>query len=213
MSTSFGSNIDAVLASPSIRDAEFIKLEVPGAVDSPYYFSTSFKNEVLHDPITNTDGPTVAYNSLGGLVTISGHQRDLSVTSYDTLVSLIGVDPTKLVTVLEIGNTPSHHGGLKGSRIEIYRGFYNDQYQLIDTPQLRYTGIVTSYTIVEERQQGVDAFTISLHCSSYKTVLENRTAGRYTSQASWQAFSPTDTSMNRVAGISKTVYPFGVKLA
>jgi hypothetical protein len=218
MTTTFGSNIDAVLASPKIIDAEFIKLVVPGATYAggpAYYFTTSYKNETLHDPIDNVDGPTVAYNALGGLVSISGHQRDLSVTSFDTVITLIGVDPTKIGYVLEIGNNPDNtpHGGLKGSRIEIFRGFYDDNYNLIGVPQLRYTGIVTSYTITEERQEKVDAFTIALHCSSYKTILENRLAGRYTNESSWKNSAPTDASMNRVAGLSKTTFPFGVKLA
>ena len=219
MSTSFGSNIDAVLASPRIIDAEFIKLVVPGSTYAGgpnYFFTTSYKSETLHDPIDNTDGPTVAYNSLGGLVSVSGHQRDLAVTSFDTVITLVGVDPAKIGYVLEIGRNPgdnSPHGGLKGSRIEIFRGFYDDQYNLIGTPQLRYTGIVTSYTITEDRQDKLDAFTIALHCSSYKTILENRFAGRYTNQSSWQNITPTDISMNRVASLSKTTFPFGVKLA
>ena len=216
--TKFTTAIDAVLASPKIIDAEFIKLQVPGATYAGgpnYYFTTSYKNETLHDPIDNVDGPTVAYNALGGLVSISGHQRDLSVTSFDTVITLVGVDPLKIGYVLEIGTNPdtSVHGGLKGSRIEIFRGFYDEQYNLIDTPQLRYTGIVTSYTITEDRQDKIDAFTIALHCSSYKTILENRISGRFTNESSWKNSAPTDVSMNRVAGLSKTTFPFGVKLA
>jgi hypothetical protein len=218
MSTSFGNQIDAVLASEKIIDAEFIKLTVPGATYAggpTYYFSSSYKNETITDPIDNSSGVTQAYTPLGGMVSISGHQRDLSVTSFDTVITLVGVDPSKIGLVLEIGNNPdnSQHSGLKGSRIQIYRGFYDNNYNLIGSPQLRYTGIVTSYTITEDRQQNIDAFTIAIHCSSNKTVLENRIAGRYTNQSSWQNLNPTDTSMNRVAAISKTTYPFGVKLA
>lgn len=218
MTTTFGSQIDTVLAGEKIIDAEFIKLTVPGATYAggpTYYFSTSFKNELITDPIDNSTGTTVAYTPLGGMVSISGHQRDLSVTSFDTVVSLIGIDPEKIGLVLEIGSNPnnSKHAGLKGSQIQIYRGFYDANYNLIDTPQLRYTGIVTSYALSEERIERVDAFTIALHCSSYKTVLENRLSGRFTNQSSWQHFNPTDVSMNRVAAISKTTYPFGVKLA
>jgi hypothetical protein len=219
--TKFTTAIDAALASEKIIDAEFIKLYVPGAsyAGGPtYYFSTSFKNETITDPDMIdgvTTGTSVAYTPLGGLVSISGHQRDLSVTSFDTVVTLVGIDPTKIGFVLEVGNNPNNtqHGGLKGSKIQIYRGFYDSNYNLIDTPQLRYTGVVTSYTLTEDRQDKIDAFTIALHCSSYKTILENRTAGRVTNQSSWQNFAPTDVSMNRVAGLSKTTFPFGVKLA
>lgn len=219
--TKFTTAIDAALASPKIIDAEFIKLYVPGATYAggpTYYFSSSHKNETIIDPESidgSGSGTTVAYTPLGGLVSISGHQRDLSVTSFDTVISLIGIDPTKIGFVLEIGNNPNNttHAGLKGSKIQIYRGFYDESYNLIDTPQLRYTGVVTSYTITEEQQDRHDAFTLALHCSSYKTILENRTVGRYTNQSSWQNLNPTDVSMNRVAGLSKTTFPFGVKLA
>lgn len=211
MSTSFGNNINAELLKSGIRDAEFVKLTVPGATDAggpDFYFSSSFKNEI--DPISGRP-----WTALGGYVAVSGHQRDLAVTSYDTVITMIGMDPSKIGFVLEIGKNGNNtiHGGLKGSQVQIFRGFYNANYVLIDQPQLRYSGVVTSYVIQEDRIDNTDTFTISLHCSSYKTILENRLAGRFTNQSSWQNFESTDISMNRVASISKTTYPFGVKLA
>lgn len=206
--TKFTTSIDAELLKGKITDAEFIRLTVPGAVDSPFLFSSSFKNEI--DPSTNKP-----WTSLGGVVSVSGHQRDLSVTSYDTVITLIGIDPARIGLVLEVGKNPdnSNHGGLKGSKVEIYRGFYDASYTLIDTPQLRYTGIISSYSITEDRIDRNDTFTLALHASSFKTVLENRTAGRTTNSASWKKFNATDISMDRVASISSTKWPLGVKLA
>ena len=210
--TKFTTRIDAALSSERIVDAEFIKLTVPNSIDAggpDYYFSSSFKNEV--DPVTGR-----AWTALGGFISISGHQRDLSVTSYDTVVTLVGLDPAKIGKVLEIGSNDNStvHAGLKGSQIQIYRGFYDSAtYTLIDQIQLRYTGIVTSYTITEDRVEMIDTFTLALHASSFKTVLENRTAGRTTNSASWKKVAPTDTSMDRVASISNVKWPFGVKLA
>lgn len=206
--TKFTNNIDAEILKGKITDAEFIRLTVPGAVDSPFLFSSSFKNEI--DPTNNKP-----WTSLGGLVSVSGHQRDLSVTSFDTVITLVGIDPQRIGLVLEIGKNQdnSAHSGLKGSKVEIYRGFYDSNYNLIDTPQLRYTGIITSYTITEDRIERIDTFTLALHASSFKTVFENRIAGRTTNSASWQRFNSTDTSMDRVAGISTVKWPFGVKLA
>lgn len=206
--TKFSTAIDAELLKSKITEAEFIRLEVPGAVDSPFLFSSSFKNEL--DLANNKP-----WTSLGGLVSVSGHQRDLSVTSFDTIVTLVGIDQSRIGLVLEVGKNPdnSTHGGLKGSKIQIYRGFYDDNYNLIDTPQLRYTGIITSYTITEDRIDRTDTFTLALHASSFKTVLENRTAGRFTNSASWSKFNSDDTSMDRVAGINNVRWPFGVKLA
>jgi hypothetical protein len=82
---------------------------------------------------------------------------------------------------------------------------------------LRYTGIVTSYHINEDRQDEIDTFTLTLQCSSYKTVLENRTAGRHTNGASWNKnITPSDpaydTSMDRIQAIHNTTFNFGLPL-
>jgi hypothetical protein len=224
--TYFTDAIDQSLASAKITDAEFIRVTVYnpiGGANTPitYCLSNSFKTETFSG--SNFSG---SYVALGGLVSISGHQRDLSATAFDTQITLVGIDQTKIKDILEVGwngDIPkTYHAGLKGSKIEIFRGFYDANYNLIDTPQLRYTGITTSYHINEERQQQVDTFTLTLQCSSYKTVLENRFSGRHTNGASWNPNvlpqydgngNPTnanyDSSMDRVQAIHNTTFNFG----
>jgi gamma-glutamyltranspeptidase len=51
--------------------------------------------------------------------------------------------------------------------------------------------------------------TIGVSASSIQIILQNRTAGRYTNNNSWQFFNPTDTSMNRVSFIETINYAFG----
>lgn len=232
----FTSNIDAALNSTKITDAEFVRVTVynPLPVSSTTYcFSNSYKTETFSG--SSFSG---AFTSLGGLVSISGHQRDLTATAFDTQITLIGIDQTQIKKILEVGsnndgNPPTYHAGLKGSKVEIWRGFYDANYNLIDSPQLRYTGIVTSYHIAEDRQNQVDTFTLTVQCSSYKTVLENRFSGRHTNAASWNSFNidpatgkpalpqydpttnnPTntqfDSSMDRVQAVHLAVFPFGV---
>ena len=196
-------------AAPSHSiNAEFVRLTVPGGPDGGVYtFSSSFKVEQLPGEPDNFNPGTVGgvtYTPLGGLVGVSGHQRDLTVTSYDTTVSLAGIDPTKLALVID--------AKLKGSQIEIWRGFYTTNFGLT-TVSKRYTGIVTGYSLQEDRIDRQDTFTLQLHCSSYKRVLENRHAGRFTNPQSWKKFSPDDTSMDNVPNINGVSYPFGVKLA
>lgn len=206
MSTSFGTLVNAELAKSQISNAEFVRLDIPGSPDETYFFSNSYKSETILDPITNTSAvSTATFTALGGLVGVSGHQRDLSVTSYDTQVTLVGVDPTKLGLIID--------SKIKGSRIQIYRGFYDASGNMIDTPKLRYTGIVTSYTLTEDRVDRDDTFTLAINCSSYKTVLENRVAGRYTNSRSWKNANATDTSMDRVASLANSKFDFGKKLA
>jgi len=93
--------------------------------------------------------------------------------------------------------------------MEIYRGFY-DANMVLETPVYqRFRGIVTTYAVTEDREGQDDNFTVSINASSYKTVLENRIAGRKTNKESWQFFNSTDTSMNQVYAISGVQFDFG----
>jgi hypothetical protein len=97
---------------------------------------------------------------------------------------------------------------IRGSKLEIIRGFYDNNYNLTSNAQ-RFTGIVTNYQISEERQGQDDNFTITLNASSFKSVLENRIAGRKTNSESWKEYNPTDTSMDRVPSLSDRQFSFG----
>lgn len=196
--------ITQVQNTTTVRDAEFIRLDISGAPETPYFFSSSFKNETITDPLTgSTSTATVTFIGLGGLLSVTGHQRDISVTSFDTSVTLVGIDKTKIGSIL--------NAGLKGSRMQIYRGFYDHNYVLLGTPVLRYTGIVTSYALTEDLQEYEDSFAITVNCSSYKLVLENRNSGRYTNEKSWKRFNSADTAMDNVANISNGFFNFGQK--
>ena len=142
------------------------------------------------------------YTPLGGLMAVGHQQRDMRVTSADTSVSISGIDGDNMATVLDTK--------IRGSKLEITRGFYDDNYILTSTAQ-RFTGIVTGYSIVEERQENDDNFTITLNASSYKTVLENRIAGRKTNPVSWKEYSPTDTSMDQIYSLADQWFDFGGK--
>jgi len=219
-----------------IIDCEFVRVTVYNAqisTGTTYCFSNSYQTETF-----SGNAFTGTFTPLGGLLSVSGHQRDISATAYDTQITLIGIDQTKVGQILEVGQNydsggnpilGSYHAGLKGSKIEIWRGFYGPTYELLDLPQLRYTGIVTSYHIAEDRQMEIDTFTLVLQCSSYKTVLENRFAGRHTNGASWNTItgqnvnpnydingvpqnSAYDSSMDRVQAISGTTFNFGLPL-
>jgi hypothetical protein len=61
------------------------------------------------------------------------------------------------------------------------------------------------------RDDLVDNFTITLNASSYKTVLQNRIAGRKTNGESWKAYYPSDTSMDNVYSLADQYFDFGAK--
>jgi hypothetical protein len=190
--------ISQVQGKLTIKDAEFIRLTMPN--NTVYAFSSSFQDETFSNSTFSGK-----YTALGGLVSVSGHQRDLSATSYDTTVALVGVDKTQIGAILT--------AGVKGAKIEIWRGFYTDTYQLDGAPALRYTGVVTSYVIDENFAEFADTFVLSIHCSSFKRVLENRVTGRHTNKSSWRSVNSNDAGMDAVSSLNNAKFNFGQKLA
>lgn len=185
---------------PYINTAEFVKLTIYNeygniANTTVLTFSSAYKNEVI-------DGTT--YTALGGLLAVGSQPSDLRVTSADTSISLSGIAGNNIYNVLATK--------IKGSKVEISRGFYNNNY-ILDNTYPRFTGIVTSYSIVEDLVTGfndpTDNFTVTVNASSYKVVLENRIAGRKTNKSSWQVFNSTDSSMNNVYSIADQTFDFG----
>ena len=189
-------NIPEVINQPFNINAEFIKLTIFNdasnlANTNVYTFSSSYKTETI-------DGQE--YSPMGGLLAVGVQNRDLRVTSADTSISLSGIGGDNIYVVLD--------KKIKGSEIEILRGFYDNNYVLQNT-YTRFTGIVTSYNINEDREEKINNFTVTLNASSYKTVLENRIAGRKTNKSSWQVYNSSDSSMNNVSSIAGQNFDFG----
>jgi|694.fasta_scaffold11576_11 hypothetical protein len=143
------------------------------------------------------------YTPLGGLMSVGVQNRSLRVTSADTSIAISGVSGNNIYEVLE------SQGQIRGGLVKIYRGFYNSN-MVLNNAYLRFTGIVTNYGISEEREDQLDNYTISFDCSSYKSVLENRIAGRKTNKESWQFFDSTDSAMNNVTSLAGFTFDFGV---
>ena len=186
---------------PYIISAEFIKATVFNDVNDPTdvtitTFSSSYKAETI-------DG--YVYSPIGGLLSVGVQQRDLSVTSASTSLTVSGLGPENIYLVLE--------EKIKGAKLEIWRGFYDDNQVLNTTsspPVKRYSGIVTSYNITEERAGQDDNFLVTINASSYKLVLQNKTSGRRTNPNSWTQFFPDDTSMNNINSLTGRKFDFGM---
>lgn len=185
--------------SPSIRHAEFVRMVV-GQVGSQTTYT--FCNSA--SPIT-VNG--ITFLGLGALLGISDVQRDIKATSDDMTVSLTGIDPTYVSVILSTY--------IKGSTVEMWRGFLDEDNQIITTPTQqffkRYQGIINNVAITEnfDSQARTRVATCSVSCSSMRRILENRMSGVKTNQQSWQFFYPADASMNRVATIANTYFDFG----
>ena len=189
-------NIPEVQNTPAISSAEFVKLTIFNDFADPtdttvYTFSSAYKPEII-------DGQS--YTPLGGLLAVGSQNRDLRVTSGDTIIALSGIGADNIFLVLGTK--------IRGSEVLISRGFYNDQ-GILGNTYTRFRGIITSYGIQEDREGNNDTFSCAVSASSYVNVLGNRIAGRKTNEESWKVFNPTDTSMDQVYSISGVNFDFG----
>lgn len=188
--------INAVTGS-QINHAEFVRLTV-GNIGTVYTFCNAAA------PIT-VNG--ITFSNLGALLNVGDIQRDIKATSDDMTISLTGIDPANIGIIL--GNE------IKGSLVEVWRGFFDSSNQIITTPTTqffkRYQGIINSVSITEDFniEARTRIATCSISCSSMRRVLENRLSGVKTNQSNWQFIYPNDTSMNRVSEISNTYFDFG----
>ena len=185
----------AALAASSINYAEFVRLTT---VDETYTFCNAAA------PITVSG---VTYQGMGSLLGIGEIQQDIKASSYDMKLMLTGIDPENIALILG--------SNVKGSTVEIWRGFLTTNNQIITTPTLqffkRYQGIISNFSVNEEFNDKlrIRIATAVASCSSMRFVLENRITGIRTNKGSWQFFYPNDTSMNRVPTIASTYFDFG----
>jgi len=74
-----------------------------------------------------------------------------------------------------------------------------------------FTGYISSYSISEQWMEEARAYVgvITANANNTQTILQNRTAGRFTNDNAWQYWNNGDTSMNRVNFIETINYAFG----
>jgi hypothetical protein len=183
----------------SIRIADFVRV-VTGT--DTYRFATT--PSALTIPYID-DQP---FDALGILLNIGDVQRDIKSTSNETTVTMTGIDTSMLGWVLG--------QNVKGAQIQMWHGFFDTNGALITTGGVGglyqfFNGYINSFSISEQwmEEQKMYVGTITVSASSIQLVLQNRVAGRYTNDNSWQFFNPNDTSMNRVSVIENVNYMFG----
>jgi hypothetical protein len=159
-------------------------------------------------PLTISAVDSQPFSGMGQLIQIGEAVRDIKSTANETSFTLVGIDTSLLGWVLG--------QDIKGSKIEAWHGFFNVDGSLITTGGAGglykfFTGYINSFVISEQWMEEVRAYigVISVNASSIQLILQNRFAGRYTNDNSWQFFTPGDTSMNRVSFITTINYQFG----
>jgi hypothetical protein len=191
-------NVIAPIENTSnIRYADFVQVVTP---TTTYRFATT--------PTALTVSGIGTFDGLGSLIGIGEVQRDIKSTANQTSITLVGIDTALLGWVL--GQE------IKGSQITMWKGFFDVDGNLITgggTSGLYqyFFGYVNTFTISEQWMEDARMFVgiISVSASSIQIILQNRTGGRFTNDASWKFYNPTDTSMNRVGFVSTIYYPFG----
>jgi len=206
-----------------IRYADLFRLTTPTGT---YLFATT------PAPITIPSISATPFSALGQLVRANGAQRDIKSTANETSVTLIGIDTTMLGIVLS-----SKIKGSQIELWHAFFDENNQLLNIVDwtnstpaivnwtntsgtiigwqstTPSVYkyFNGYVNTFSIDEQWMDEARAYvgTVTISASSFQLVLQNRTAGRYTNDNSWQSFNAGDTSMNRVAFVSTINYFFG----
>jgi hypothetical protein len=183
------------LNSASITHGEFVKLTTS---TTTYTFCNAAA-------AITVGGNT--FSGLGSLLSVGAVNREIKATSIDMVIGLIGIDPTNVNLVLS--------SNIKGSTIEIWRGFFDSNYQIITSPSTqffkRYQGIVSNISLTEDWNDDVRSRTVtaSISCTSFRAILENKINGIRTNLNSWQQQYASDASMSRVAAISGQYFDFG----
>jgi len=197
-------NIAPIQNTNNIRMADFIRVTTQNAEGDTVIYRLASTPSVLTIPAVDSQ----PFDALGALVKVNDVQRDIKSTANETSITLVGIDTAQLGWVLS--------NKIKGSFIEMWHGFFNENNELITTGGTGglykfFTGYVNSFNITEQwfEEGRMYLGVINVTASSIQIILQNGTAGRYTNNNSWQFFSPSDTSMNRVSVIQQINYFFG----
>lgn len=192
-------DIQPVQDTNNIRYADFVRVTTPTEV---FLFATT------PAPILVPEVSPVPFTGVGQLVQIGEAVRDIKSTANETSFSFVGIDTSMLGFVLS--------KQVKGSMIEAWHGFFNTDGELITTGGTGglykfFTGYINSFAISEQWMDDARMYVgmITVSASSIQLILQNRYAGRYTNDNSWQFYNPGDTSMNRVAVITNLQFLFG----
>jgi hypothetical protein len=197
-------NITPLQNTNNIRMADFIRVTTQDSMGATVIYRLASTPSVLTIPAVDSQ----PFDALGALVKVGDVQRDIKSTANETSITLVGIDTAQLGWVLS--------NKIKGSLIEMWHGFFDENNVLITTGGTGglykfFTGYVNSFNITEQWYEDARMYygVINVTASSIQIILQNGTAGRYTNNNSWQFFNATDTSMNRVSVIQNVNYFFG----
>lgn len=180
----------------SIQTNLFVKIDVPNyavLAFSDYYKAQTFSG-------TN-------YQALGQLVSVTNSSSSLRATNEEITVTISGIPAGRVSEILD--------NKIKGSRIEVYRAFFNAEtgelLNIVGNPAGKFKGVISNYSISDDLGEGDDTGTVAivLTATSVVDLLNNKVTGRRTNPLDHKEFYPSDASMDRVPALAKSNFNFG----
>lgn len=181
----------------AIQTALFVKLDIDGT--SSIRFSDYNQNFTISGEL---------YQGLGQFVGITTSTSELKNSSGSITITISGIPDFNITGIMALG--------MKGSRVSIYRVFFNASsgtvLNIAGNPAGRFFGVVDNYTVDEEynNDDRTSKSTIAFTCKSVVELLDNKISGRKTNPTSWRKFDVQDPSMDRVPNLVGANFDFGV---
>jgi hypothetical protein len=182
----------------SIYAALFVRMDIPN------YEILRYSTHFAAYTVTESDGTSHSYTNLGTLVGVTDNTFGIRTNPEEITITISGVPLTNVSMVLA--------ESIKGSRVEVRRQFFTgNNYTAINTPIVKFKGIVNNYSVVEGWPESgtVGTCTIGFQCSTLIDLMSEKRAGRRTNPMDEKTFFPSDLSMDRVPTLSGSSFNFG----
>lgn len=197
---------------------DLLWIDLPPVVDASSGLETS-RNTFLTDHYQDIHVPALdlepsldrrepyIFQATSGMLSLGTITDDLDAKDAPLAVNLDGIK--REFTSRVLGTK------VKGSKVTLYRAFFDDEGGTLTAPPFkRWVGRVDSISItdatnIESAEQST--ITIGIDCRNIISLLKTKQSGLYTSESSWNATYPTDTSMHNIAGLVDREFNFGKK--
>jgi len=186
----------------------------------PALASTSIKHCLLVDivvngvtyRISNAYAPVVfngySYTQLGHFLGMSEIQGDLKTTNNQINLQLSGIPPDD--------GSPNYmnialNSNLKGSKVRIWRAFFNQGNYDPNQVYLRFDGYISNFSLNEnwDQENKMSTNVIAIQCSNIHAIIEKKYTGRRTNDGDQQIWYPGDTGMSNIKSLADTQFDFG----
>ena len=188
--------IISALTATSIKHCLLVDIVVN---ETTYYISNAYS------PITYNGN---SYTQLGHFMGMSEIQDDLKVTNNQINLQLSGIPPDD--------GSPNYmnialNSNLKGSKVKIYRAFFNGANYDPSQVYLRFDGYISNFSLSENWDQDnkMTSNTIAIQCSNLHAIMEKKFSGRRTNDGDQQFWYPGDIGMSYVKALADTQFDFG----